>query len=132
MHKHASVLIVDDNYTLREIMVKIVKKLGFHPIREAKNGQEAWTIIVNSSIDLIITDLNMPVTGGLGLIHQVRAHVTFKKIPILVMTTDHSEETIVKSAHLGVDGYILKPFKAKEIAKQIQDAKTRRQYINEN
>lgn len=119
--KKITVLIVEDDANLRRILVTLIKKIGFNNIREADNGQNAWGIIINTNIGLLITDLNMPGMDGLQLTKMIRKNSKFQKIPILMITASDTKDTIVKAAKLGVNGYIIKPFNIKQVIEKIQD-----------
>ena len=114
-------MIIDDDVTLRKILVKIFKKIGFRNIREADNGQTAWAMILNTEVDLIITDLNMPGIDGLKLTRMIRSKPKYNNTPILVITGDDSKETIIKAVKSGVNGYIIKPFKLDQILNKIEE-----------
>lgn len=102
-------LVVDDSTTMRRIVVNALKTIGVAEIVEAGDGKEALQVC-DASIDLVVTDWNMPVMGGLDLVRHLRAGAATAKLPILMVTTRGNREDIVQAAEAGVNGYILKPF----------------------
>lgn len=101
-------LFVEDEKDLITIISDTLKKLQANFVT-ASNGKEALDVLAqNSDVDIIITDINMPVMNGLELIAEIRK--TDKEIPILIMSA-HTENEYVKNAEeLGVTNYLLKPF----------------------
>ena len=81
MDTSIKILIVDDFATMRRIMKNILKQLGFKNLVEADDGTTAWEILESQTIDLIISDWNMPKVTGLELLKQVRASENHKKNP---------------------------------------------------
>ncbi|MGE4133266.1 MAG: response regulator [Bdellovibrionales bacterium] len=105
------ILIADDMTTMRKIVGKACKELGFTNLLEAADGQIAWSVLnENPDIGLVISDWNMPNCSGLDLLKRVRADGRFKVLPFMLVTAE-SEAAQVKEAILaGVDGYVVKPF----------------------
>lgn len=101
-------LFVEDERDLIMIISDTLKKLQANYLT-ASNGREALDILAqNSDIDVIVTDINMPIMNGLELIAEVRK--TNKDIPIIIMSA-HTEDEYMKTAkNLGVTDYLLKPF----------------------
>ncbi len=127
MKKNTTILVVDDDSNLRRILVNVVKKIGYTDIREAENGQKAWMIINNMEIGILITDLNMPVIDGIKLTRMVRSNSKYDHIPIVIVTSSNTKDSIIKAAKAGVDSYIIKPFELKQIIEKIDAAITHRQ-----
>lgn len=109
------ILIVDDSLTMRRIIGNVVIQLNLTKdnYREASNGLEAWNILKEEKIDIILTDWNMPVMNGLELVKKIRtSSEPFKKIPILMITTEGGKEEVITALKAGVNNYIVKPFNA--------------------
>jgi len=102
-------LVVDDSSTMRRIVINALKTIGATEVVEAANGREGLERC-DSPFDLIITDWNMPVLGGLEFVRALRAHPATEKTPVLMVTTRSLEEDIIQAGKAGVNGYILKPF----------------------
>lgn len=129
--KRLPVLVVEDDHNLRRIIVNILKKLNFNNIREAENGQNAWAIVLNTDLNLVITDLNMPIMDGLQLSRMIRGNKKYRHLPILVITAADTKETIMRAGKIGVDGYIIKPFNIKQIIQSIEEVFDRSKARNE-
>ena len=106
------ILIVDDFSTMRRILKNILKQLGYENVDEAENGAEAYEKIKTGEFAFVITDWNMPVMDGLGLLKKVRTDAEVKDIPILMVTAEAEKEKVVAAIQAGVNNYIVKPFTA--------------------
>ncbi|MEW6184198.1 MAG: response regulator [Thermodesulfobacteriota bacterium] len=107
-----NVLIIDDSQTMRKVIIKALSLSGFElgDCREAGNGQEALEVLEAHWIDLILTDLNMPVMNGWELVRRLKDHPTYAGIPVVLITTEGSETRLKELFDLGVRDYIKKPF----------------------
>lgn len=107
-----NVLIVDDSQTMRKVIRKTVSLSGFEigDCWEAGNGKEALEILRSCWVDLILTDLNMPVMNGLEMLREIGRDEMYRKIPVVLITTEGSESRIEEAYALGIKGYIQKPF----------------------
>ncbi len=107
-----NILIVDDSNTMRKVILKALTLSGFElgDCLEAGNGQEALIVLDSHWIDLILTDLNMPVMNGWELVHYLKDHPTYAEIPVVLITTEGSETRLRELFELGIKDYIQKPF----------------------
>lgn len=107
-----NVLIVDDSQTMRKVIIKALTLSGFDlgDCLEAENGQEALSVLEAHWVDLILTDLNMPVMNGWELIRRLKEHPTLADLPVVLITTEGSETRLKELFDLGVQDYIKKPF----------------------
>ena len=112
-------LVVDDSSTMRRILKNSLKAVGFDDVAEAENGQVALTHLQSEKIDMVITDWNMPTMTGLELVAAMRSSDTFKKTPVLMVTTVAEKEEILKAMQTGVNNYVVKPFDAATLKKKI-------------
>ena len=104
------VLIVDDSVSMRQMVSFTLRQGGFEVI-EAGHGQEALEKLAStSSVDLIITDLNMPVMDGITFIQNVRKQPALMKKPILMLTTEGLASKKEQGKAAGATGWIVKPF----------------------
>ncbi|MFL5494148.1 MAG: response regulator [Gemmatimonadales bacterium] len=102
-------LVVDDSATMRRIVINALKTIGYQDAVEAADGREAlarW----DASIEMLITDWNMPNMGGLELVQHLRSDPKTARIPILMVTTRSLKEDIVQALDAGINNYVLKPF----------------------
>lgn len=105
------ILSVDDSRTMREMVAQTLRKAGFEVI-QADDGVNALKVLEANSntVDVIITDLNMPNMDGLQLVRELRAKPQFKGTPILFLTTRNSDADKAQGRAAGATGWIVKPF----------------------
>jgi two-component system chemotaxis response regulator CheY len=111
-------LVVDDSATMRRIVVNALKSIGYENVVEAGDGSDALGKC-DPSIELVITDWNMPVMGGLEFVKALRANPQHGKTPILMVTTRSVKEDIMQAVEAGVSSYILKPFTPQVLKEKI-------------
>jgi two-component system chemotaxis response regulator CheY len=104
------ILVVDDFSTMRQIVKKSLKDLGFSNISEAVDGQDALNKLRGEEFKFIISDWNMPKMMGIDLLKAVRGDEKLKAIPFLMVTAEAQKENIIEAAKAGVSQYIVKPF----------------------
>jgi len=104
-----SILAVDDSASMRKMVSFTLTGAGFHVV-EAVDGQDAWDKAQNHSIDLVLTDQNMPNLDGLGLTRKLRDHPKFRATPILILTTESSDAMKQAGRAAGATGWLVKPF----------------------
>ncbi len=109
-----TIMVVDDSTNVRQMVAFTIKNCGYEVI-EAKDGQDALTKINGKTIDMIVTDLNMPNLDGIGLIKGVRAEPSHRFIPIIMLTTESQESKKVEGKQAGATGWIVKPFKPEQL-----------------
>jgi len=115
---HKRVMIVDDSPVMRSFVRRTLDVAGL-PISdclEAGNGQEALSRLAGSAVDLILTDINMPVMDGQGLLTSLKADSQHAGIPVVVISTDSTEQRVGELIRLGASGYIRKPFPPERIS----------------
>jgi two-component system chemotaxis response regulator CheY len=112
------VMIVDDSLSMRQ-MIRFTLQGGGYEVVEATNGQDALDILGDSQMDLLITDLNMPVMDGITLIQRVRAMSSMKGKPILMLTTEGMAEKKAQGREAGATGWIIKPFDPQKLLQTV-------------
>lgn len=105
-----TVLVVDDSATMRRMVVASLHRLKDTEFREVASGLEVIERLAVEAADLMILDLNMPDMHGLEVVKFVRRHPTFKKIPIIVLTTRGDDESRHATLAAGATLYLTKPF----------------------
>ncbi|HEY6009873.1 MAG TPA: response regulator, partial [Nitrospirota bacterium] len=105
-----NVLIVEDSKAIRTMIRVSLEEAGGFYVVEAGNGFEALKTLPSRSFDLIITDINMPDINGLELIGYVKSNQAYRTIPLVIVSTEKSEEDQKRGMALGAAGYIVKPF----------------------
>ena len=104
------VLTVDDSKTMLQ-MLQFALKQGGYEVIQGENGQEGLDLLeANSNIDVIITDINMPVMDGITFIKELRKKPQNKAIPVLILTTESSQSKKEEGRSAGATGWIVKPF----------------------
>ena len=109
-----TILTVDDSASMRQTITFTLKGAGYEVI-EAVDGKDALSKIGARAIDLIVTDLNMPNLDGIGLIKEVRKHPTHKFVPIVMLTTESTDEKKQQGKAAGATGWIVKPFRGEQL-----------------
>ncbi len=104
----ASILVVDDSKTVRNLLAYILKAKG-HDVETAIDGLVGLEKIFESDYDLVITDINMPRMDGFKLIESVRAEEAYQFLPIIVLTTESREESRRLGILKGANMYLTKP-----------------------
>ena len=112
------ILIVDDSVSMRQMVGFTLRQGGFDVV-EAEHGQDALAQLDRSTVDLIITDLNMPVMDGITLIQNVRKLPAMKSKPILMLTTEGLASKKEQGKAAGATGWIVKPFDPEKLLQTI-------------
>ncbi len=109
-----SVLTVDDSASMRALLRSALTSRGF-AVAQAEDGQEALEWLAANEVDVIITDINMPRLDGFGLIEKLRTSALHSDRPILVLTTESSNDKKQRARNAGATGWIVKPFDAEKL-----------------
>ena len=109
-----SILTVDDSASMREMISFTLRNAGYHVI-QAVDGVDAMAKLAQTSVHMLITDLNMPRLDGLGLIRQARALPSCKFIPIVMLTTESQDDKKQAGRAAGASGWIVKPFRGEQL-----------------
>ena len=101
-------LVVEDSPTMRQLIAFSLKRFEGCRIVEAVDGVDALKKLSTDSVDMILTDINMPVMDGLKLVKLVRDNAKLKHLPIIIITTEGAEEDRERGLQLGANAYISK------------------------
>ena len=104
-----SILAVDDSASMRQMVSFTLKNAGFQ-VTEAVDGQDAWEKANSKDFSLVLTDQNMPHLDGIGLTRKLRDSEHFKTTPILILTTESSDQMKQAGRAAGATGWLVKPF----------------------
>lgn len=115
----AKLLIVDDSTMLRDMLNYALNEGGYTDVVEAIDGVDGLAKAKSSTFDLIITDINMPNMDGIDLVSELRKIPQYSKTPILVLTTERSDEMKAKGKVAGATGWIVKPFVPDQLLKAV-------------
>ena len=117
-----SFLVVEDSPTMRQLIAFSLRRFRNAKIIEAVDGVDALKKLSGpDQIDLILTDINMPVMDGLKLVSLVRQNAQMKGIPIIIITTEGAEEDRERGLALGANAYIAKPIQSSHLIKTISE-----------
>ena len=114
-----SILAVDDSPSMRQMVAFTLKGAGYNVI-EAADGQEAFDKARGHTIDLVLTDQNMPGMDGITLVKSLRALPNFNRTPMLILTTESSDEMKIKGKAAGATGWLVKPFNPEQLVATVQ------------
>ncbi len=114
-------LIIDDSSVMRKILQRALRQAGFAigEVLEAGNGYEALDILRQKKVDLVLSDMNMPVMDGLEFMRQLRSVENARGVPVLMITTEGSESHVMEAISCGAAGYIRKPFTPDEMKEHV-------------
>jgi len=114
-------LIVDDSSVMRKIVERSLRQAGLDPliVHEAGSGIEGLDVLRAKQVDLILSDINMPSMDGLEFLRQVRAQNLAPGVPVVMITTESSEEHVKQAILAGAQGYIRKPFTAEQVKERV-------------
>ncbi len=115
------VLIVDDSSVMRKIVERALRQAGLEPmvVLEAASGVEGLDALRGGAVQLILSDINMPSMDGLEFLRQLRAQKLADGVPVVMITTESSEEHVRQAIEAGAQGYIRKPFTAEQVKERV-------------
>lgn len=114
-----TILAVDDSGSLRQMVSFSLKAAGYDVV-QAVDGQDGLNKAKEKTVDLVLTDQNMPIMDGLTLIKNLRSLGSYKNVPILMLTTESSDEMKAKGKAAGANGWLVKPFDPKRLIEVVQ------------
>ena len=121
MSAQHSCLIVEDSPMMRQLLVFALARIKNLRVTEADDGIDGMRKLANAKYDLIITDINMPIMDGLKLVKRVRSDPTHKDTPIIIITTEGSQEDRQRALALGANAYITKPIQAPQVIAKVKE-----------
>jgi two-component system, chemotaxis family, chemotaxis protein CheY len=119
--KKLNVLIVDDSSVMRKIVERAIRLGGLDlgEVREASNGAEALVEAEKGSLDMIFSDINMPVMDGLEFLKNLASVGPANGVPVVMITTEGSEARVVEAISAGAKGYLRKPFTPEQVKERV-------------
>jgi len=113
-------LVVEDSTVMREFIVSSLSSLpNIQPV-QAANGFEALKALPQQDFDIILTDINMPDINGLELLSFFKNHPDYRRIPVIIISTEKSEADRKRGLALGADDYLTKPFQPQDLQTMIR------------
>lgn len=117
--RRPSVMLVDDSISIRKFVGQMLEKAGFR-VLTAIDGQDALEQLVEQTVDVVVTDLEMPRLNGYALIEDLRRRPTTREVPVVVMTTRAGEKHVGLARRLGVRHYITKPVDERSFVRTVE------------
>ena len=114
-----TLLVVEDSPTMRQLIAFTLRRLEGCRILEAVDGVDALKKMTTDRVDLVITDINMPMMDGLKLVSHIRGNPRTKKLPIVIVTTEGADADRKRGLALGADAYIAKPIQPSDLLKTV-------------
>lgn len=115
----STILAVDDSTSMRQMVSFTLKGAGYDVV-EAVDGEDALEVAKGKSVNLVLTDVNMPKLDGIALIKKLRELPTYKFTPILMLTTESGNEKKAEGKAAGATGWIVKPFNPEQLVDTIK------------
>lgn len=110
LDQNRSVLVVDDQSSIRQLVRVGLRSLGYRKVSEAEDGLEALALMATECPDVILLDGNMPRLDGVGTLKAIRSDIRFKHLPVIMLTGRANSDFVRECRTLGVEGFVLKPF----------------------
>ncbi len=104
-----TILTVDDSRSMRDLLKLALSNAGYR-VLQAEDGIEGLEVLQSEQPDVVVTDINMPRMDGFGLIEAIRANQEYRRMPILVLTTEGDSAKKNRARQAGATGWIVKPF----------------------
>ena len=122
-----AILVTDDSANMRRLIIDSLEALGFLNIVSAVDVNEALRKLNDQlekgdPVKLILTDLNMPGKSGIDFLKIVKTSAAFKELPVIMITTEGEQESVLDAAISGVSSYLIKPFEVQSLSKRIVEA----------
>ena len=113
-----TILAVDDSASMRQMVCYTLEGAGYKVV-QAADGVEALEFARTDTVDLVLTDVNMPRMDGISLVRELRTLHSYKFVPMLVLTTESGQETKQRGKQAGATGWIVKPFNPEQLLSTI-------------
>jgi two-component system chemotaxis response regulator CheY len=115
------VLIVDDSAAIRKILQRVLRQadVPLGSVFEAGDGMEALETLKKQKIGLVLSDINMPRMDGLEFLTKVKEEPAWKDLPVIMVSTEGSQNKVLEAVERGAIGYVKKPFTADQIKEKL-------------
>lgn len=113
------ILAVDDSASMRQMVTFTLTGAGYE-VKDAADGQQALDLAKKEQFDVVVSDVNMPVMDGITLISELRKLPQYKSTPLLMLTTESSNDKKMAGKQAGATGWIVKPFNPDQLLKTIE------------
>jgi two-component system, cell cycle response regulator len=123
------ILLVDDEEDILEFLERILKSK--YSVLKAENGEEALDILATEAVQLVVSDVMMPVMDGFELCKKIKTNLEFSHIPVILLTAKNTIQSKVEGLELGADAYIEKPFSKEHLLAQMASLLSNRNMLRE-
>lgn len=117
--KKSTILIVDDEFAIRDMLRMALELTDFHCL-EAENIHDAYRLVVDERPDLVLLDWMLPGGSGIELLRRLKRDDTTRDLPVIMLTARTAEDNIIKGLDVGADDYMTKPFAPRELIARIK------------
>jgi two-component system chemotaxis response regulator CheY len=114
-------LVVEDSPMMRQLIVFALNRVRELEVIEADDGVDAMRKLAAGKFDIVVTDINMPIMDGLKLVKRIRSDENHKNVPIIIITTEGSQEDRSRALALGANAYITKPIQAPQVIAKVKE-----------
>jgi two-component system chemotaxis response regulator CheY len=106
---------------MRQLIVFALNRVRELEVVEADDGVDAMRKLAAGKFDIVVTDINMPIMDGLKLVKRIRSDENHKNVPIIIITTEGSQEDRSRALALGANAYITKPIQAPQVIAKVKE-----------
>jgi DNA-binding response OmpR family regulator len=124
-----AILLVDDNAEMLEVLSEELNEK--YEVKTALNGQQALELLARENIDLVVSDVMMPIMDGFELCKTIKSSLEYSHMPVILLTAKNTLKSRIEGLELGADAYIEKPFDAEHLLVQIENLITNRNKLKE-
>ena len=126
----ATILVVEDNPDMQAFITRQLS--GYYSVLTASNGEEALRALDDNYVNLVVSDVVMPVMDGFELCKTIKSKLDYSHIPVILLTAKTNIQSKIEGLELGADDYVVKPFDAKEVVARVKAVLRRTQGKNDN
>jgi CheY-like chemotaxis protein len=113
------ILVIEDDDVSRTLLQRLLTRRFFCKVHEARNGREGLDMIRGLKPDLVLLDVMLPELDGIGVLEAMRSDPVFASLPVMIVSSDNDRVAVTKMVELGIQDYLLKPFKADLVTKRV-------------
>lgn len=119
MADQTHILVIEDDEVSRTLLLRLLTRRFSCKVHEARNGREGLNMIRGLKPDLVLLDVMLPELDGIGVLEAMRSDPVFASLPVMIVSSDNDRVAVTKMAGLGIQDYLLKPFKADLVTKRV-------------